>query len=66
VDLPGAFAVWAASKEAAFAHGRILWASWDVEELASGDIRKLMEDDYDYLRISVVGIKDTKRAPAYA
>jgi hypothetical protein len=65
VDLPGAFAVWAASKEAAFANGRVLWASWDVEELASGDVRKRMENDSDYLRISVVGIKVTKRAPAY-
>jgi hypothetical protein len=66
VDLPGAFAVWAASKEAAFANGRVLWASWDVEELASGDVRKRIAEDGDYLRISVVGITSTKRASAYA
>jgi hypothetical protein len=65
VDLPGAFAVWAASKEAAFANGRVVWASWDVEELANGDVGKRMGEDNDYLRISVVGIKGTKRAPAY-
>jgi hypothetical protein len=27
-DLPGAFAVWAASKEAEFLHGRYVFASW--------------------------------------
>ena len=64
-SLPGAFAVWAASKEAAFLNGRTVWASWDVEELANGDVRKLIEEDGDYLRISVVGFRDAKRAPRY-
>jgi hypothetical protein len=64
--MPGAFAVWAASKEAAFAHGRVLWASWDVEELASGNVRKHIDEDNDYLRVSVVGITGVKRATAYA
>ena len=27
------FAVWLASKEAAFLKGRFVWASWDVQEL---------------------------------
>jgi hypothetical protein len=54
-----------ASKEAAYANGRVLWASWDVKELASGYVRKRMEVDDDYLRISVVGLKGTERAPAY-
>jgi len=57
--------VWAASKEAAFLNGRTAWAAWDVEELASGDVRKIIENDPDYLRISVVGFKDAKRAPSY-
>ncbi|KAF2676627.1 putative short-chain dehydrogenase [Lentithecium fluviatile CBS 122367] len=61
-DLPGAFAVWAASKEAAFVHNRIVWASWDVEELASGDVRKRIEEDDDYLRLSVVGFTMSKRS----
>jgi hypothetical protein len=51
-DLPGAFAVWAASDEAAFVHNRIVWAAWDVEELARGDVRKQIEQDENYLRIS--------------
>jgi NAD(P)-dependent dehydrogenase (short-subunit alcohol dehydrogenase family) len=62
VDLPGAFAVWAASKEAAFLNGRVVWASWDVEELANGDVRNRIDKDGDYLRISVVGFKGVKRA----
>ncbi|KAH7201486.1 hypothetical protein DER44DRAFT_886621 [Fusarium oxysporum] len=32
-NLPGNFAVWAASPEADFIHGRFVWAAWDVEEL---------------------------------
>ncbi|KAF2801216.1 NAD(P)-binding protein [Melanomma pulvis-pyrius CBS 109.77] len=62
VDLPGAFAVWAASKEAAFVHNRLVWASWDVDELASGAVRKCIEEDEDYLRISVVGFTNMKRS----
>ncbi|KAL3429832.1 hypothetical protein BDV09DRAFT_200218 [Aspergillus tetrazonus] len=33
VDLPGDFAVWLASEEAAFLNGRYVWANWDVDEL---------------------------------
>lgn len=65
VNLPGAFAVWAASKEAEFANGRVLWASWDVEELAGGDVARRINEDVDYLRVSVVGIRNMKRSPAY-
>jgi len=31
--LPGNFCVWLASPEAAFLHGRFVWANWDVDEL---------------------------------
>jgi hypothetical protein len=61
-DLPGAFAIWAASEEAAFVHNRVVWASWDVEELARGDVRKRIEEDEDYLRIGVHGFALAKRA----
>jgi hypothetical protein len=37
-------------------------ASWDVEELAKGDVRKRIDEDLDYLRISVVGFPGSKRA----
>ncbi|KAF2126489.1 NAD(P)-binding protein [Dothidotthia symphoricarpi CBS 119687] len=56
-ELTGAFAVWAASKEAAFLHGRFVWCSWDVEELATGEIRKRLDEDFYYLRTSIVGLR---------
>ncbi|KAJ5438286.1 Short-chain dehydrogenase/reductase SDR [Penicillium daleae] len=33
LDLPGHFMVWAASPEAAFLKGKVIWSNWDVEEL---------------------------------
>ena len=35
VKLPADFNVWAASKEAAFARGKMLWCNWDVPQLKS-------------------------------
>ncbi|KAL8367201.1 hypothetical protein RB599_010279 [Gaeumannomyces hyphopodioides] len=61
-ELSGSFAVWAASPEARFLHGRFVWASWDVEELATGPVRKRMEEDHDFLRVGVVGLKFNKLA----
>lgn len=55
--LPAAFTVWAATKEASFLHGRFAWASWDVEELATGKFRERLEKDPYYLRASIVGLK---------
>ncbi|RDW74889.1 hypothetical protein BP6252_06031 [Coleophoma cylindrospora] len=53
--LCGSFAVWAASKEAAFLHGRYAWAAWDVEELASGEVRNRIDSDPEYLRATILG-----------
>ena len=50
--------MWAASKEAAFLHGRFVWCSWDVEELATGENRARLEKDFYYLRASVVGLRE--------
>ncbi|KAF9996388.1 hypothetical protein BGZ79_009874 [Entomortierella chlamydospora] len=33
LDLAGYFMVWAASTEAAFLKGKLIWSNWDVEEL---------------------------------
>lgn len=52
-ELGGAFAVWASTKEAAFLHGRFVWASWDVDELAGGEIRQEIEADPYFLRAGV-------------
>lgn len=53
--LCGSFAVWAASKEAEFLHGRMVWSAWDVDELATGEVRNKIESDPEYLRASIVG-----------
>ncbi|KAI1400258.1 NAD(P)-binding protein [Hypoxylon fuscum] len=55
-DLCGHFAVWAASPEARFLHGRFVWAAWDVDELRSGEIRKLIDEEPYYLQIGVKGL----------
>jgi hypothetical protein len=42
--------------EASFLHGRYVWAAWDVEELAQGEVVERLEKDRDYLKISVKGL----------
>lgn len=55
-NLPGQFAVWAASPAAAFLHGRFVWCEWDVDELASGEIRQKIDEDPWYLKVGVKGL----------
>ncbi|CAD6445588.1 bedcc7ef-312f-436f-aead-c63edc7c3a46 [Sclerotinia trifoliorum] len=55
-NLPGHFAVWAASSEAAFLHGRFTWAAWDVNEMQSGEVKKRTETDANFLTIDFVGL----------
>ncbi|KAM0160779.1 hypothetical protein ACHAPG_002843 [Botrytis cinerea] len=55
-DLPGHFAVWAASSEAAFLHGRFAWAAWDVNEMQSGEVKKRTETDANFLTLKLVGL----------
>ena len=57
VSLPSSTAVWAASDEAAFLNGRFMWSSWDVEELASGEVGKRIETDENFLRVGVHGLE---------
>ncbi|KAK0616731.1 hypothetical protein B0T14DRAFT_523710 [Immersiella caudata] len=54
-NLPGQFAVWLASPEAKFAHGRMLAAHWDVDEL-KGEAKGQMQKQWNYLKVGVVGI----------
>lgn len=51
MNLPGQFALWLASKEAAFLAGRFVYASWDVDELKAraGEIEKS-----DLLKIGLI------------
>ena len=51
-DLPGNFAVWLASIEAGFLAGRLVYATWDVDELKAR-AREIV--DNDLLRIGLRG-----------
>ncbi|KAK4149661.1 hypothetical protein C8A00DRAFT_46764 [Chaetomidium leptoderma] len=55
-NLPGQFAVWCASDEARFMHGRWLPAWWDIDEVKTADFRRRLESNYHFLRIGVVGV----------
>ncbi|KAH7014436.1 uncharacterized protein B0I36DRAFT_389332 [Microdochium trichocladiopsis] len=55
-DLPGHFAVWAASPEAEFLHGRYVWVNWDVEDLQKGEIRDKLDADPWYLKVGIKGL----------
>lgn len=55
-NLPGNFAVWAASPEASFLHGRFVWCTWDVNDLASGEVRAKIDSDPWYLKVGVRGL----------
>ncbi|KAH7379175.1 hypothetical protein DE146DRAFT_682316 [Phaeosphaeria sp. MPI-PUGE-AT-0046c] len=54
--LAGQFALWSATKEAAFLHGRTVWSTWDVEDLARGEIRKRIDGDFYFLRGTIAGL----------
>jgi len=54
-NLPGQHAVWLASPEARFLHGRFVASHWDVDELRSAETAKLLED-FHFLRVGVVGL----------
>ncbi|KAM0424381.1 hypothetical protein ACHAPT_010301 [Fusarium lateritium] len=54
-NLPGHYAVWAASPEAEFIHGRFVWAAWDVEEL-KGIIEDGMKKNPRFLTAGIEGL----------
>ncbi|KAF5357545.1 hypothetical protein D9757_012356 [Collybiopsis confluens] len=62
MSLPADYAVWAASSEASWLHGRFVWAHWDVDELraaatdATNEVGKQMKDDEGYLKVGVLGL----------
>lgn len=61
-SLPAGVAVWLASPEAAFLHGRLIWASWDVDELKKGELRKRIEEDITFLKFGLNGVRNGHRA----
>ncbi|KKY31591.1 putative short chain dehydrogenase [Diaporthe ampelina] len=60
-SLAGSEAVWLASPEARFLHGRFVWASWDVDELKSDGFKKALAEDVEFLKIGVHGLKGGDR-----
>ncbi|KAK4208325.1 NAD(P)-binding protein [Rhypophila decipiens] len=57
VKLPGNFAVWAATDEAEFLHGRWVAAHWDVDELRGRELRERLAGDQNFLRMGVYGVE---------
>ncbi|KAH7115061.1 hypothetical protein B0J11DRAFT_539754 [Dendryphion nanum] len=55
ISLPANFLVWAATKQAAFLHGRFVWTTWDVEELAA--LKPKIEEDKGFLKVGLQGVK---------
>ncbi|KAJ3755537.1 short-chain dehydrogenase/reductase [Lentinula raphanica] len=57
--LPADYAVWAASPEAAWLHGRFVWAHWDVEELRSNKaITDRLATESGFLRVGIQGLTE--------
>lgn len=61
MSLPAGAAVWLASPEATFLHGRFVWASWDVDELRAGELRRRVEEDVNFLRVGIIGLRNGHR-----
>ncbi|KAK3313669.1 hypothetical protein B0H66DRAFT_594521 [Apodospora peruviana] len=58
VALPGQFAVWTATEDAKFLHGRWVAAHWDIDEIKAPGFVKKVESERNYLRIGLVGIEE--------
>lgn len=52
IDMAGHFAVYLASDESSHLHGRIVWAQWDVDELA--ELKDRIAKDSSFLTIGLV------------
>ncbi|KAK3334507.1 hypothetical protein B0H65DRAFT_75163 [Neurospora tetraspora] len=55
ISLPADFAVWAATKEARFIHGRFVWAHWDVDEMKAAYAERFGKDA-ELFRFGVCGL----------
>lgn len=51
-------AVWSASAEAEFLHGRFVWTNWDVEEIKNGEIGKQIAEDEHFLKAGIEGLTE--------
>ena len=53
-SLSAHMAVWLASRDAAFLHGRFIWANWDADELMQ--MKDKISADPGFLKIGVTGV----------
>lgn len=61
-NLPGQFAVWAASREAEYLHGRFVWANWDVDEVKTV-LGKQISEEPNFLKVGVEGLSESLPNP---
>ncbi|KAJ3547696.1 hypothetical protein NM208_g1383 [Fusarium decemcellulare] len=57
-DLPGRMAVWSASTEAKFLHGRFVWSNWDMDEIKNGPVGRQILEDENFLKVGVEGLTE--------
>ncbi|PTB69721.1 NAD(P)-binding protein [Trichoderma citrinoviride] len=61
-NLPGQFAVWAASREAEYLHGRFVWANWDVDEVKAV-LGKQIAEEPNFLKVGIEGLSENLPNP---
>jgi NAD(P)-dependent dehydrogenase (short-subunit alcohol dehydrogenase family) len=61
-NLPGQFAVWAASREAEHLHGRFVWANWDVDEVKAV-LGKQIAQEPNFLKVGIEGLSENLPNP---
>ncbi|KAM0254707.1 hypothetical protein ACHAQJ_006488 [Trichoderma viride] len=61
-NLPGQFAVWAASREAEYLHGRFVWANWDVDEVKAV-LGKQISEEPNFLKVGMEGLSESLPNP---
>lgn len=57
VKMPADLAVWAATDEAEFLHGRWFDGHWDVEEMKAREFKDRLEADKNFLRLGLCGVE---------
>ena len=63
IELPAAWCVWAATKQASYLHGRFLWTDWGVEELLE---MKERFNDPGFLKLGLQGVDPVTPAAFFA
>lgn len=63
-DLPGHFAVWAASDEAQHLHGRFVWAGWDVDEVRA-TLGSQLSGPGHFLKVGIEGLSESGPNPLF-